>query len=79
MDILAAGMEPGPCRRCRSERVVRYKVEASVHVPPLGTPHLLVFPEIVACPDCRLMICELSKDELLRPTNIALSDPPHSA
>ena len=35
-----------------------------MHVPPRGTPHMFIFPEIVLCPSCGFTKFDVSADEL---------------
>lgn len=64
MEIELALDRPKHCHRCGSETPIRYKTEVCVHLPQLGAPHIFIFPEIVLCPVCGLMKCEISREEL---------------
>lgn len=63
MEIKVMSDGPRQCS-CGFEKPIRYKTEVCVHLPPLGTPHILIFPEIVLCPVCGLTKFEMSAEEL---------------
>jgi len=64
MEIEVISDGPRRCKRCGSEKPIRYKTEVCVHQPPLGAPHVFVFPEIVLCPGCGFTGFEISAEEL---------------